>query len=42
MGKLITNFWNSNHEIKCKGKRKENRKEKGKQIAGLTPFIPAH
>jgi hypothetical protein len=42
MGKHITNFWNSNYEIKWKGKRKENRKAKGKQIAGPTPFIPAH
>jgi hypothetical protein len=28
MGKLITNFWNSNYEIKWKRKRKENRKRK--------------
>jgi hypothetical protein len=40
MGKLITNFWNSNYEIKWKGKRKENRKEKGKQITGPLMLIP--
>jgi hypothetical protein len=33
MGKTNNKFWNSNYEIKWKGKRKENRKEKDKETS---------